>query len=562
MKGISKKAVILFPLATSVLLLLPLLFGFVDTLLPAFGYLPIASKTELNLSVWRELFSYSSLWHSLALSIFTGWVAAILSLVSALWLIMHCYQSAWWRFLEKSLAPFLAIPHAAMAIALLFLLAPSGWLVRLVSPWLTGFDYPPMWQSTQDAWGLSLIVTLWIKELPFMLLVLMAACSQLPVQRSLAIGQSFAYSSQQIWRQVLFPQLIKRIRLPFFTVLAFSLTVVDVAQIIGPTKPVTFALLVWQWFSDSNIEMRLLGAAGSLLLLAAVILSLLVAVLLEKLYLKHNLQSALKGLRKASSSAKPARILLVGTVLLLVLSLLIIVIWSFTWRWRFPDALPAQWGWHYWQQAGSYLYTPLLNSLSIALLSSASSLVLVVGCLEYQLKQAQPSRWWSLVMYLPLLLPQVVFLFGVQVQLFKYRLDGSLLTVVWAHLIFVLPYVYLALVDNYRSFDNRYMQAAISLSHSYWRSFLRIKLPMLTRPLGLAFAIGFAVSIAQYLPTLFVGGGRVTTLTTEAVALASGGDRRVTAVMVIWQTLLPLLVYSMVIIWPKWRYRHHRGMQT
>ena len=105
-------------------------------------------------------------------------------------------------------------------------------------------------------------------------------------------------------------------------------------------------------------------------------------------------------------------------------------------------------------------------------------------------------------MYLPLLLPQVVFLFGVQVQLFKYRLDGNLITVIWAHIIFVLPYVYLSLVGSYRAFDERYMQAAVSLSHSYWRSFMAVKLPMLTRPLGLAFAIGFAVSIAQYLPTL------------------------------------------------------------
>lgn len=558
----SKKAAVLFPVVTCALLMLPLLFGFIDTLLPAFGYFPIASKHQFSLSVWQQLFSYSSLWQSVLLTLFTGWAAALLSLISALWLIMHCYQSRWWQFLEKTLAPFLAIPHAAMAIAFLFLLAPSGWLMRLVSPWLTDFNYPPLWQTTQDAWGLSLILALWVKELPFMLLVLMSACSQLPVKCSLALGQSFAYSSQQVWQDILFPQLIKRIRLPFFTVLAFSLTVVDVAQIIGPSKPVTLALLVWQWFSDSNIDLRLVGAAGSLLLLAVVVLSVLLSLGLEKLYLTRQLYKAMQGVRKSASSGKLARGLLVTLVLSLVLSLLVILIWSITWRWRFPDVLPAQWSLHYWQQAGSYLLSPLFNSLGIAFSSAAISLILVVGCLEYQLKQADTSRWWSVMMYLPLLLPQVVFLFGVQVQLFKYRLDGNLITVIWAHIIFVLPYVYLSLVGSYRAFDKRYMQAAVSLSHSYWRSFMAVKLPMLTRPLGLAFAIGFAVSIAQYLPTLFVGAGRVSTLTTEAVALASGGDRRVTAVMVIWQTLLPLLVYSTAIAWPKWRYRHFRGMHS
>ncbi|UPW17901.1 ABC transporter permease subunit [Agarivorans sp. TSD2052] len=551
---------VVFPLITSGLLLLPLIFGFIDTLLPAFGYFPLAGHRSFSFSAWQNLFAQPALWSGIALSLFSGWAATLLSLFSAFWIAMHCYHSAWWRLLEKSLAPFLAIPHAAMAIALLFLLAPSGWIMRWLSPWLTGFAYPPMWTTTQDSWGISLILALWIKELPFLLLVVMGACSQLPVKSSLAIGQSFAYSAAQVWRSVLIPQLLKRIRLPLFAVLVFSLTVVDVAQIIGPSHPATLGLLVWQWFSDSNIEMRLTGAAGALLLLVVVLFSLAGALLLEQLYLRLNLRRTMQGIRLKASSATPARVFLLITVLILALSVLLIAIWSFAWRWRFPEGLPSQWSLHYWQQAETYLYQPLSSSLSIAMLSAGLSLILVVGCLEFQHQRRQHSGWWSLVMYLPLLLPQVVFLFGMQVQLFKFHLDGLFISVVWAHLVFVLPYVYLSLVDNYQSYDQRYVQAAVSLSQSYWRSFWRVKIPMLTKPLLLAFAIGFAVSIAQYLPTLFVGGGRISTLTTEAVALASGGDRRVTAVMVIWQILLPLTVYSFAIIWPKWRYRHHRGM--
>ncbi|WP_427978410.1 ABC transporter permease [Agarivorans sp.] len=562
MRRLYDRAGIVFPAISLLLLLLPVGFGLVATLLPAFGYFPIAGKNEFNFAPWQQLFAYRPLWHSLALSLFTGWVAALLSLACALWLLMHCYQTKCWRWLEKSLAPFLAIPHVAMAIALLFLLAPSGWLMRWVSPWLSGFNYPPLWQTTQDPWGLSLILALWLKELPFLLFVLLAACSQLPVKRSLMVGQSFGYSQQQVWTQILFPQLLRRIRLAFFCVLAFSLTVVDVAQIIGPSRPVTLALLVWQWFSDSDINQRLPGAAGALLLLALVALSLALALLLERAYLAASLARAMNGRRKPGRQSRAAPLLLAAIMLCLVLSLLLMVLWSFAWRWRFPEALPSEWSLHYWRQAGHYLVEPLLNSLIIAVASAALSLFLVIACLEYQVKQQLSNGWWSVVIYLPLLLPQVAFLFGMQVELFRYRWDGLLISVIWAHLVFVLPYVYLSLVDSYRSFDQRYMQAAVSLSHSYWRSLLKVKLPMLSRPLGFAFAIGFAVSIAQYLPTLFVGAGRFSTLTTEAVALASGGDRRITAVMVLWQTLLPLLVYSMVIIWPKWRYRQRREMQN
>ena len=50
---------------------------------------------------------------------------------------------------------------------------------------------------------------------------------------------------------------------------------------------------------------------------------------------------------------------------------------------------------------------------------------------------------------------------------------------------------------------------------------------MLLRPVLAAAAVGLAVSVGQYLPTLLIGGGRVATLTTEAVALSSGGNRRI-----------------------------------
>ena len=74
---------------------------------------------------------------------------------------------------------------------------------------------------------------------------------------------------------------------------------------------------------------------------------------------------------------------------------------------------------------------------------------------------------------------------------------------------------------------------------------------MLLTPILTAVAIGMAVSIGQYLPTLLIGGGRVTTLTTEALALASGGNRRLTAAYALLQTLLPSLGFALAIALPR-----------
>ena len=84
---------------------------------------------------------------------------------------------------------------------------------------------------------------------------------------------------------------------------------------------------------------------------------------------------------------------------------------------------------------------------------------------------------------------------------------------------------------------------------------------MLLKPILAACAVGFAVSIAQYLPTLFAGGGRFATVTTEAVALSSGGNRRVLAVQAMLQAILPMLGFALAAIAGRVYARHRKGLQ-
>ena len=75
-----------------------------------------------------------------------------------------------------------------------------------------------------------------------------------------------------------------------------------------------------------------------------------------------------------------------------------------------------------------------------------------------------------------------------------------------------------------------------------------MKFPQLKPALWLAFAVGCSVSLAQYLPTQMLGAGRVSTLTTEAVTLASGQDRRISAIYGLLQGLLPLVFFTIAMM--------------
>ena len=53
-----------------------------------------------------------------------------------------------------------AAPHAAMAIGTAFLIAPSGWIARILRPWATGWTLPPDLATVQDRLGVALILGL------------------------------------------------------------------------------------------------------------------------------------------------------------------------------------------------------------------------------------------------------------------------------------------------------------------------------------------------------------------------------------------------------------------
>jgi putative thiamine transport system permease protein len=139
--------------------------------------------------------------------------------------------------------------------------------------------------------------------------------------------------------------------------------------------------------------------------------------------------------------------------------------------------------------------------------------------------------------------------------------DGGRAAVVLAHLVFVLPYVFLSLSDPWRAWDRRQDTIARALGAGPDRVLWAVRLPMLLRPLLIASAVGFAVSVGQYLPTLLVGAGRVATLTTEAVALASGGDRRVIGVFALAQTAAAFAPFALAVLLPRVLWRNRKGMR-
>ena len=528
----------------------------------ALALLPLAWVTGsavlagLDVAAWQYLLNDPALTSSLLLSLWTGLASTCLAYALSMWLISRLFMRTDFQHqlqrLNVALGPMLAMPHAALAIGLVFLLSPSGWLLRLFSPWLTGFDFPPAWQTTQDPLGLGLIAALVAKETPFLLWNALTQLARADVQKrwqqEFNLAQTLGYGPTRAYWRVIGPQLAKRMRWPLLAVLAYGLTVVDMAIVIGPASPPTFSVLAWQWLQTVDESSYQQGAAAALLL--ALCLLLVMAAMAIWWRVSKHARTRVNGERAAKIIANystnkpddglflPALYAGIGVYALLMLVLLVS---SVSGIWPFPELWPQSYTAAAWQNVWASSRT-VWTTLGLALASSSMVLLWSVAWLELA-----PPAWddaFRKFLYLPLLMPSVLWVIGLHRMTLFLGVDAQWLGLLLAHAMAVLPYVTITLAPAYLGFDARYAQLSASLGHKPIYFLIHVKWPLLRASLASAFAVGFAVSVAQYLPTLFVGAGRFSTVTTEAVTMASGGQRSLTAAYAWLQFVLPLLCFG------------------
>ncbi len=523
---------------------LPILLIF-GPLLPGLYW---ALSPALDPAVWQALWLDAQWPQALRSSLISSVLGTVLACGMAALLATLHYPGRRWMSLQRRLPLLLALPHAAFAVGLFFLLAPSGWLARAVA-YFVQWTSPPDWVTVQDPYGLSLALALAIKESWFLLWVLAAVLGEQAVSRQMVMARSLGYSRTQTWRLILWPQLLPRLKWPVMAVFAYGLSVVDMALILGPGTPPTLAVLIWRWLTDPDPALQARGSASSLVLLVVLLMGAGAARGLGGLL--KQIQAYPGGQRKPAANGRwfqwHTPLFMTGYAVVAVL-----LMWSVAQTWFFPALLPEAVSLESWQRAD---WTPFWTTGWLAMAASWLCLPAVLIWLEWGPKQ------FNALLYLPLIVPALPLVAGQYAALLHVHLDGTAVALVWSHLMWVLPYMVLTLIGPYRAFDARLMTSARALGCSPWRACLAVKWPMLLRPILATLAVGFAVSVAQYLPTLFAGGGRFVTVTTEAVALSAGGNRRVLAVQALLQIALPLAAFGLAAFAAYCLGRHRKGLR-
>lgn len=114
----------------------------------------------------------------------------------------------------------------------------------------------------------------------FLLWILVAVLSEKRLLQQVIVLDSLGYSRWQCLNWLLLPSVAPSLAMAMLAIVAWSLSVVDVAIILGPGNPPTLAVISWQWLTQGDADQQTKGALASLLLmllLAAYVLAQLAA---------------------------------------------------------------------------------------------------------------------------------------------------------------------------------------------------------------------------------------------------------------------------------------------
>lgn len=249
-----------------------------------------------------------------------------------------------------------------------------------------------------------------------------------------------------------------------------------------------------------------------------------------------------------------SRVFLIVHLICVLLPLGVIVAWSFTASWPWPDLLPQQLSSRglvelFLSRQG--LGPVLAQSIAIAL-ASALLATIIAACAARALAFHDffGKELFRFATVLPFLIPSTVFAMGIQVLFIRAGLANTAVGVVIAHTIVALPYAIAIMSEVTIAAGQRLEQQARVLGASSLRTCLHVQIPQLLPGILSAASMVYIISFSQYFLTLLIGGGAVKTLATVMFPFLTSGDRTIASaygLVFLLSTLMVFFLFEMLL---------------
>ena len=278
--GISAIAKMVAPALVIVLVLFG--GGLVLGLIQSLGHLPAAGLKSLSFKHFGNVLGDPDFLRSFTLTLYVALastlIAAAISIVMALFLLALSEKSRLVHFIFQ--IP-LTVPHLVIAVAMVFMLAPTGIFSRvLVKLGLidSSAAFPLL---VNDRWAIGIILAYVWKEIPFITLMILSVLRRSGVEL-LEAGRTLKAGRWQRFRYITLPTISPSLGAACLIVFAYTFGAFEVPFLLGQTYPMMLPVWAYKNYSDVDLLARPEGIATGLIIAAIIVVSIVSSQLLTQ----------------------------------------------------------------------------------------------------------------------------------------------------------------------------------------------------------------------------------------------------------------------------------------
>lgn len=234
------------------------------------GLLAILGTSQVSVAAYRDLLDGTGpagreFWPALGFSLWVSLASTGLSALGALLVAAALGRRPADGTILLMLNLNLAFPHLVWAVALGLLLGQSGLLARLAAA-LGLIDAPAEFPVlVRDRDGLGIILHYVSKEIPFLVLIVLAVLRTQGTEYDL-VAENLGADGWQRVRHITLPLVLPALAAGSALVFAFSFGAYEVPALLGVRYPRTLAVLALESFVNPDLRQRAAGMAISLVI--------------------------------------------------------------------------------------------------------------------------------------------------------------------------------------------------------------------------------------------------------------------------------------------------------
>lgn len=257
-------------------------------LLQALGWNPTGGLGNLSIQHFVAVIIDPDFLTSLGLTLYIALTSTLIAAIFSIFLALAIHRWAGNNKIIHFLLQIpLAAPHLVIGISIIFLLAPSGMVARL----LTSILGPEVQSSfpilVNDNFSIGIILVYIWKEIPFITLMLLAVLKNMGNELH-EVGATLKATPLQRFRYITLPIIWPNLSGACCIVFAFTFGAFEIPYLLGTTYPLTLPVWAYQNYSDIDLLARPEGIGIGLIIAVIVIISVLLAERMTSRTLKSN----------------------------------------------------------------------------------------------------------------------------------------------------------------------------------------------------------------------------------------------------------------------------------